>query len=741
MPSGNIKGITIKLAADASEFKKALSSTQSDINKTSRSLRQVENALRFNPGNMQLLGQKAKLLEKNIADTKTQLSSMRTELARLDAKGVSKTSEEYMSLEREIIKAESKLKHFNDELLKVKAAMSPLGQLGTKFKQTGEKATELGQKVRGLSMAAAAVTGAISALTVKAGKWADSMNTLSKQTGIGTRNLQVYAGAAELVDVPVESLAKGMVRLGKNISSASKGTGASADAFEKLGVSVKNSDGSLKSQSQMFTEILPKLKSIKNETERNAIANQLFGRSYAQLNPLITDGGKAYADFVKTLEKSGIEIVDQKTLDRANQFNDTIDRTKAVATQAFMSMGSQMASYLLPAMEKITDGIDRFLGKITQMSPKALSAIAGISAGVAGLAPTLLIFGKLSTAMGGAMSQVALLATKFPKLGAAVKGVMGLLSANPIIAIVAGFAALTLAVNALGIDMSGLSDKIADFVVGFADKATQLIPAFINALLSALPKLINSASTIIIALVNGLVKALPKLAAAAPQIISSIANAIASNLPAIISAGVTATVALAKGLIKALPQLKSAAKSIIKALPATMKAALSGMASVGKAIVQGLWKGMSASLGWIKGMIRGWVGSVKTFLKNLFGIHSPSRWARDVLGKNIAYGIGVGFENGLGSVESGMSRSVGRLQSGLQSSVGAMAYNPQRAIIPSTTSDSNGIVADAINALSAAMVTSSTRPATPIKVVTYLGGAKVGEEIVKLYDHSKLALG
>ena len=79
---------------------------------------------------------------------------------------------------------------------------------------------------------------------------------------------------------------------------------------------------------------------------------------------------------------------------------------------------------------------------------------------------------------------------------------------------------------------------------------------------------------------------------------------------------------------------------------------------VGKNIVVGLWNGISNSLAWIKNKITGWVGNVMKFIKKLFGIHSPSTVMRDEVGKYLAEGLGVGFDDELDNVYKDMQRAI-----------------------------------------------------------------------------------
>ena len=271
--------------------------------------------------------------------------------------------------------------------------------------------------MQGLSTAAAAVAASIGALTVKSGKWADDINTMSKVYSIGTGELQKYAAAADLVDVDVETIAKSHVKLEKTMLSASKGTGASAEAFEKLGVDVTDANGNLRKGDDVWQDVIKALGSMENETERDAIAMQLMGKSAAELNPLIEDGGETYKQVADTLAKYDLDFIDQETLNQANEFNDALDTIKMVGMVAFQQLGTQLAAYLAPAMEKVVDVVGRLANWFSNLSPRTQALIAGIAAVVAVVAPLLIGLGKVSFAISSIMS---LMATIGPAIGGIV---------------------------------------------------------------------------------------------------------------------------------------------------------------------------------------------------------------------------------------------------------------------------------------------------------------------------------
>ena len=413
--AGNIKGIVIEFAGDTTKLDKALRQIKNSTKDIDSELKQVNKALKFNPTSVELWRQKQDLLKQKIKETENNLKELKSIQAQMDAKGVDKNSEAYRRVQREIIEAESKLKTFNAELRKV--GQVNLRAMSEQFKDMGNKLTSAGQAMRGISTAAAAVTAAIGALTVKSGKWADDMNTMSKVYSISTKDLQKYSAAAELVDVDIETIAKSHTKLEKQMLTATKGTGTAAEAFKKLGVNVTDSNGELRKGDDVWQETIKALGSMENETERDALAMQLMGKSAAELNPLIEDGGKTYTELANTLQKYNLDFIDQETLDQANAFNDSLDTIKAVGLVAFQQLGTQLAAYLAPALEKVVDVVGRLAEWFSNLSPRTQAIIAGVAAFVAVLAPLLIGLGKVSFAFSSILS---LAATVGPAIGGVV---------------------------------------------------------------------------------------------------------------------------------------------------------------------------------------------------------------------------------------------------------------------------------------------------------------------------------
>ena len=244
--------------------------------------------------------------------------------------------------------------------------------------------------------------------------------------------------------------------------------------------------------------------------------------------------------------------------------------------------------------------------------------------------------------------------------------------------------ALPSILEAGGALLTGLLQGFQANIPQIADGAVQAVAALVGFLIQNLPLILDTGMQMIPALINGIANALPELIAYLPELVLAIGQTIMDNFPLIIDAGINLLAALLQGIVSTVPQLIAYAPVIISNLfqalirgVATLmgagvrlaqgvlngiKSLVSSFGTIGRNIVQGIWSGISGSLGWIKSQITGWVGNVKNFLKSLFGINSPSTWARDMLGVNIARGIGVGFEDEMVAVERSMEGAMPDLE-------------------------------------------------------------------------------
>ena len=463
MATGKVKGITIEFRGETTKLDKAIKDVNKETSKLDKELKQVNNALKFNPGNVELMAQKQQILTQKIGGTEEKLKALRDAQKQMEQDdSVDKNSAEYRELQREIITTESKLKHYRKELQQTNIEANKIYRMGKAFKDVGGKISAAGQKLRGLSTAAAAATVALGGLTVKAGRTADELMTLSKQTGISTHELQMYAASADLVDVSVEDMARAHQRLKRSMSNDS-----AAKYFKELGVETKNADGSLRDANDVFDDTVEALGKMENETRRDALTMALMGRNATNLNPLIEDGGETYKKVAKMMKKYGLEPVSEEDLAKAGEFQDALDTIKFVFLQTAQIVGTKIASYLVPKVQALMQKIAEFSKKFTGLSGETLSKLAAILGAVALLSPALVLLGKVISAVGTAMQTAV-------KIAGGLSKALSFMAANPIVLVIAGITALVAAFVILW----NKSEKFRDFWIGLWNTIKAKVTAF-----------------------------------------------------------------------------------------------------------------------------------------------------------------------------------------------------------------------------------------------------------------------
>lgn len=188
------------------------------------------------------------------------------------------------------------------------------------------------------------------------------------------------------------------------------------------------------------------------------------------------------------------------------------------------------------------------------------------------------------------------------------------------------------------------------------------ITNYVSGLLSALPSVLQSGVQMVLRLVDGIINNLPAIVSAAAQAIARFAASVASNLPQILSTGIKIIGELASGLIRAIPNLVGKIPQIISAIKDAFLSV--DWISVGVNIIKGIASGVASAAGQLVDAAVSAATDALNWVKDKLGIHSPSRVFRDQVGKNMALGIGVGFEDNIPykDMEKQANKMVSRIQ-------------------------------------------------------------------------------
>lgn len=336
-------------------------------------------------------------------------------------------------------------------MLKIRAdvdGQNKIVALNRGLQSVGATAAGVTGAMRGLTGAAAGLSGALGSLapllsvaglagmvkgSIAAG---DAIYDLSQRTGVSVEALARFKKAAATSGTDLEGVSKGLVKLSKAMLDAATGGKASAASFQALGIDVKNADGSLKSADQVMLEVANRFKAMPDGVAKTALALRLFGKSGAELIPMLNMGGEA----IDRMKVKMTEAFAQK----ADEYSDKL----AILSGKVGALGADLTIALLPALNQITDALTVVVSGFSQL-PEPLQA-AAVSAATLALA-----WGPLTSVLKGGLGLVASVANGLEILRyqtALAGGVMPLLKGG-----IEGLSAAILAIPGWGWALAGVA--------------------------------------------------------------------------------------------------------------------------------------------------------------------------------------------------------------------------------------------------------------------------------------------
>ena len=431
--AGFIKGITIEFGADTTKLNTALKKTQGTLNKTQAELKQINRALKFNPGNTTLLKQKFDLLKQSVNQTEEKLKQLRNMQKTMDTNKVDKNSAAYRELQREILKTENNLKQAQNELRQFGSVGKQQAlAVGNAFKTAGNKIKSAGRTIT-TSFSVYGLAG------IYAGGKLIEMS--QKQTEAEDKLAEIY---------------KSRMGVGKK---AVKSTLALASAEQKIGV--VGDEVQLSAAQQLATyakypetvnTMLPAVNDLlvqqkgMNATQEDAtsLAN-LFGKAMMGQTGALKKAGISFTEAQEEVLKYGTEeekaatiaeVVKQNVGDMNEKFAQTDAGKIQQAKNELGDMGEEIGAILLPAVADLVSWFQVHLLPVIQnvidwfsQHPKIATfalALASITA-VAG--PLIMIIGGIVSAIGAVIPIVTAVGGAFTLLAGPVGIVVAAIAA------------------------------------------------------------------------------------------------------------------------------------------------------------------------------------------------------------------------------------------------------------------------------------------------------------------------
>lgn len=252
----------------------------------------------------------------------------------------------------------------NDSISKTEQKAGGLGsKLGAGIKTAAKWGAAIGAS-------AALVGGAMMGAANKVAEATDEVDKASRRAGTSAENWQKLNYAFGQSGIESTKLEQTMIRNQRSLNDAAEGSKTASVAYEKLGVSIKDSNGKLRQSDDVYKDVLNNLADLEDKNLRNSIANDIFGKSYGDLAPILDSGSDGIKELTDRADELGL-VMSQEAVDAGVLFGDTLDDVKQAGSKMFLSIAGE----LLPILQTFLDWILAHMPEIKRVSSSAFKII------------------------------------------------------------------------------------------------------------------------------------------------------------------------------------------------------------------------------------------------------------------------------------------------------------------------------------------------------------------------------
>jgi len=444
----------------------------------------------------------------------------------------------------------------------------------------------------------------------------------------------------------------------KAASAADRAMRDISDNANKMGTDMQSIVDTYQSLAKGNFQMLDNLKlgygGTKGEMERLIADASKMTDVQKELNVQVKDGDMSFANMVNAISVVQSKMGIMGTT--ANEAENTISGSIGMMKASWQNLLTGMADDTMDFDQLITNFIDSIQAVAKNLIPRITIVMQGIIKLIQGLLPQIppLLTEFLPVLVKGISDLAQGIADVLPDVvNILVNDLLPLLLSTIISLAPTLLTSIIEVITQLIAALTGMLPTIVDAII-------EVIPLLINALLASAPALMQAAIQLLMAIIKAIPTIVKALQKDIPMIINTIITVLINNLPLILTAAITLLSEIIKAIPKILPALISAIPQIINAIfnALTSPQAIKSIAQAGKDLIKGLWQGISDMAGWIGEKIRGFGKGVLDNLKDFFGIHSPSKVMENMIGKNLALGIGKGFERNIGKVNDRIQTAI-----------------------------------------------------------------------------------
>lgn len=193
--------------------------------------------------------------------------------------------------------------------------------------------------------------------------------------------------------------------------------------------------------------------------------------------------------------------------------------------------------------------------------------------------------------------------------------------------------------------LENLTAGVVQKIPGLASAATQVITKLVQYLADHQDEIFNAGIQLLGQLIIGITDNLPQLITAAAELIAKFSAALISHLPDLLNCGAALLTTLVDGILRSIENLGEAALACIAKLTGVWDGSMDEWGHIGENIVTGLLNGITGMWDTLVSTVRGKVNGMVSTVKNVLGIHSPSKVFTEI-GENVTQGLVNGINTG-----------------------------------------------------------------------------------------------
>lgn len=225
--------------------------------------------------------------------------------------------------------------------------------------------------------ASAAVGGSILAVGKSTADYAGDMYDMARGAGIGVEAFQKLAYAGRMSGVETEKLSASLVKFDRMVAEATGGNKTYMQTFEDLGIKIKDSAGNLRQPNEIFEDVADIFHNTEDGIGKTALAVELFGKSGADLIPMLNDGKAGLKAFYAEAERLGLALSNEM-IAKGDAFSDQLENIGEQVKGVKLQLGAALIPALSAAAEKIAEVIDKVTRWI-QENPELVATIGNIA--------------------------------------------------------------------------------------------------------------------------------------------------------------------------------------------------------------------------------------------------------------------------------------------------------------------------------------------------------------------------